>query len=76
VILLLESDLVSWSLGMNEHCGHQDLRGSDHRSVIPYVYGRTELYCSNLPCMSLSICPPLRRGTCLSLLYLKVGQLH
>jgi hypothetical protein len=33
---------------MYEHGGHEDLRGSDRRSVIPYVHGRTELYCSNL----------------------------
>jgi hypothetical protein len=24
---------------MNEHGEHRDLRGSDHRSVIPYIYG-------------------------------------
>jgi hypothetical protein len=40
--------LVSWSLAMNERGGHEDLRGSSRRSVIPYVHGRTELYCSSL----------------------------
>jgi hypothetical protein len=25
---------------MNEHGGHEDLRGSGHWSVIPYVHGR------------------------------------
>jgi hypothetical protein len=48
VVLLLEGALVSWSLAMDEHSGHEDLRGSDRRSVIPYVNGRTELYCSSL----------------------------
>jgi hypothetical protein len=46
VVLLLEGALVSWSLAMDERSGHEDLRGSDRRSVIPYVHGRTELYCT------------------------------
>jgi hypothetical protein len=25
---------------MDEHGGHRDLRGSGHRSVIPYIHGR------------------------------------
>jgi hypothetical protein len=33
---------------MYEHGGYEDLRGSERWSVIPYVYGRTELYCSSL----------------------------
>jgi hypothetical protein len=45
VVLLLEGALVSWSLAMDERGGHEDLRGSGRRSVIPYVHGRTELYC-------------------------------
>jgi hypothetical protein len=53
VVLLLEGALVSWSLAMDERGGHKDLRGSGHRSVIPYVHGRTEIYCSSLPCLSL-----------------------
>jgi hypothetical protein len=40
--------LVSWSLAMDERGRYEDLRGSDHRSVIPYVHERTELYCSRL----------------------------
>jgi hypothetical protein len=48
VVLLLERVLVSWSLAMDERGKHQNLRGSGHRSVIPYVNGRTELYCSSL----------------------------
>jgi hypothetical protein len=48
VVLLLEGALVSWSLAMNERGGHEDLRGSGRRSVISYVHGRTELYCSSL----------------------------
>jgi hypothetical protein len=55
VVLLLEGVLVSWSLAIDEHSGHEDLRDSGRRSVIPYVHGRTELYCSRLPC--LFICP-------------------
>jgi hypothetical protein len=31
---------------MNERGGHEDLCGSSHQSVIPYIHGRTELYCS------------------------------
>jgi hypothetical protein len=48
VVLLLEGDLVSWSLAMDERGGHEDLRSSDHQSVIPYVHRRTELYYSSL----------------------------
>jgi hypothetical protein len=58
VVLFLERVLVSWSLGMDECGRHEDLRGSGCRSVIPYVHGRTELYCSSLPCLSLPVCPP------------------
>jgi hypothetical protein len=53
VIFLLEMVLVSWSLAIDERGGHKDLRGSGRRSVIPYVHGRTKLYCSSLPCLSL-----------------------
>jgi hypothetical protein len=51
VVLLLERAAVSWSLAMDEHDGHKDLCGSGCRSVISYVHRRTELYCSNLPCL-------------------------
>jgi hypothetical protein len=44
---------VSWSLAMDECDGHEDLRGSGRRSVIPYVHGRTELYWSSPSCLSL-----------------------
>jgi hypothetical protein len=62
IVLLLEGVLISYSLAMNERGGHEDLRGSDHRSVIPYIHGRTELYCSSLyepdPFLFLlSVCP-------------------
>jgi hypothetical protein len=43
VVLLLERVLVTWSLAMDEHGGHEDLRGSSRRSVIPYVHGRTRV---------------------------------
>jgi hypothetical protein len=57
VVFLLERGLVSWSLAMDECGGHEDLCGSGRRSVIPYVHGRTELYCSSLSYLSLPICP-------------------
>jgi hypothetical protein len=58
VVLLLERVLVSWSLAMDERGGHEDLRGSGRRSVIPYVHERIGLYCSSLSCLSLTLCPP------------------
>jgi hypothetical protein len=58
VVLLLERALVSWSLAMDERGGHEDLCGSGHQSIIHYVLGRTELYCSSLSCQSLPICLP------------------
>jgi hypothetical protein len=57
VVLLLERALVSWSLAMDERDGHGDLRDSDHRSVIPYVHGRTGLYYSSLPYLRLIFFP-------------------
>jgi hypothetical protein len=48
MVPLLERALVSWSLVVDEHGGHEDLHGSGRRSVIPYVHGTTELYCSSL----------------------------
>jgi hypothetical protein len=46
VVLLLEGDLVSWLLALGERGRHDDLLGLDHLSVIPYIHGRTELYCA------------------------------
>jgi hypothetical protein len=51
VVLLLERALVSWSLAIDEHGGHEDLHGLGRRSVISYIHGRTGLYCSSLPCL-------------------------
>jgi hypothetical protein len=51
VVLLLEGDLVSWSLAIDERSGHKDLCGLGRQSVIHYVHGRTGLYCSSLPCL-------------------------
>jgi hypothetical protein len=48
VVLLWGRHLATWSLAIDEHSGHEGLRGSGHRSVIPYVHGRTELYCPSL----------------------------
>jgi hypothetical protein len=61
VVLLLEGALVSWSIAMNECGGYEDLRDSGYQSVIPYAHGRTELYCSSLPFLSLPFCPPMKR---------------
>jgi hypothetical protein len=58
VVLLLERVLVSWLLGMDECGGHEDLWGLGQRSIIPYVHRRAELYCSSLPCLSLSFFRP------------------
>jgi hypothetical protein len=52
VVPLLEEALVSWSLAIDERGGHGDLRGLGCQSVIPYIHGRMELYCSSLPCLS------------------------
>jgi hypothetical protein len=46
--LLLERNLVYWSLAMNEHGELKDLFGLGRRSVIPCVHGRMELYYSSL----------------------------
>jgi hypothetical protein len=59
VVLLLERTLVSWSLAIDERSRHGYLRGLSHRSIIPYVHGRTELYCSSMSYLSLPIYPPL-----------------
>jgi hypothetical protein len=59
VVLLLERVLISWLVAMDECGEHEDLCGSGRRSVIPYVHGRTELYCSSLPYLSLPISLPL-----------------
>jgi hypothetical protein len=48
VVFLLGKTLASCLLAIDERGGHQDLHGSDRRSVIPYVHGRIELYCSSL----------------------------
>jgi hypothetical protein len=45
---LLEGVLVSWSLGIDECGGHEDLHGLGRQSIIPYVHVRTELYYSSL----------------------------
>jgi hypothetical protein len=44
VVLMLEMVLVSWPSAIDERSEYEDLRGSGHRSVIPYVYRRIELY--------------------------------
>jgi hypothetical protein len=48
VVLLWGRPLATWSLAIDEHSGHEGLRGSGHQSVIPYVHGRIELYCPSL----------------------------
>jgi hypothetical protein len=44
VVLLLEGLRSHEVLPMREYGGHENLRGSGRRSVIPYVHGRMELY--------------------------------
>jgi hypothetical protein len=46
VVLLWGRRLASWLLALGESGGHSGLRGSGRLSVIPYVHGRTELYCA------------------------------
>jgi hypothetical protein len=48
VVLLWGMRLTSWLLALAERGGHDDLRGLSHLSVIPYVNGRTELYCAQV----------------------------
>jgi hypothetical protein len=48
VVLLWGRHLASWLLAMDEHNGLKDLCGSGGRSVIPYVYEKTELYYSSM----------------------------
>jgi hypothetical protein len=59
---------------MDERGGHEDLRGSGRRSVIPYVHGRTELYCSRLPCLSLPFCPPCEEALVRAFYSLRSGS--
>jgi hypothetical protein len=46
---------------MDEHGEHQNLRGSDRRSIIPYVHGRMRVVLlkrwlfSRLPCVALRV---------------------
>jgi hypothetical protein len=63
VVSLLERVLVSWSLAMDEHGGHKDLRGSDHQSVIPYVHRITRVILLKpaLPKSTFSSAPVKRR---------------
>jgi hypothetical protein len=46
MVLLWGRPLDSWLLALGEHGGHDDLHGLGFLSVIPYVHGRTELYCA------------------------------
>jgi hypothetical protein len=48
VVLLWGRYLASWLLALGERGGHDDLRGSGWLSVIPYIHGRTELYCAQV----------------------------
>jgi hypothetical protein len=52
VVILWGRSLASSSLAMDERSWYEDLRGSGSQSIIPYVYWRTELYYSSLPCLS------------------------
>jgi hypothetical protein len=46
MVLLRGRLLASWLLALGERGGHSDLHGLGRLSVIPYVHGRTELYCA------------------------------
>jgi hypothetical protein len=46
VVLLRGRFLAFWLLALGKRGGHDVLRGSGRLSVIPYVHGRTELYCA------------------------------
>jgi hypothetical protein len=46
MVLLRGRPLAFWLLALGERGGHGDLHGSGRLSVIPYVHGRTELYCA------------------------------
>jgi hypothetical protein len=46
VVLLWGMPLVFYLLALGERGEHGDLRDSDRLSVIPYIHGRTELYCA------------------------------
>jgi hypothetical protein len=48
VVLLLERNLISLSLAMDERGGHQDLCDSGRWNVTPYIHGRIDLYYSSL----------------------------
>jgi hypothetical protein len=74
VVLLLEGTLVSWSLAMDERGGHDNLRGSDRVSIIPYVYGRTELYCAQACLASaFSVFRPTPMKRCLASPFIAQG---
>jgi hypothetical protein len=51
-------------LALDEHSGHQDLRGLGHWSIIPYVHGRMRVILlkrwlfSRLPCVTLRVLTP------------------
>jgi hypothetical protein len=68
VVLLMEGDLVSCSLAMNEHVGHEDLCGSVHQSVIPYIHGKTGVVLLKTALPEPAFFPTLRRGAWPSLL--------
>jgi hypothetical protein len=46
VVFLRGRPLASLLLALGERSGHDDLRDSGRLSIIPYVHGRTELYCA------------------------------
>jgi hypothetical protein len=48
VVLLCGRSLAYWLLALSERGGHGDLHGSARLSVIPYIHGRTELYCAQV----------------------------
>jgi hypothetical protein len=65
-----------WSLAVDERGVHKDLRDSGRQSVIPYVHGRTELYCSSLyePESFLFLRPPCEEVSTWSFYNLRSGS--
>jgi hypothetical protein len=62
-----------------EHGGHKNLRGSGHRSVIPYIHRRMRVVSLCVSCVSFA-CRGFKNPSSIDvypdLLYLKVGQLQ
>jgi hypothetical protein len=69
---LLERAYVAQALAMEKHGGHEDLRGSGRRNVIPYIHGRVcciavcarAVQAMSLTCLNLTPAPPFVAQGC------------